>query len=498
MNQHFPIRLPASLKWLSYVLFAASTISSCVKNETYVAPQLYVGYADPSTNPAAGSAYNLRPFGVPILRNSVLYFDSTYNVYVNCMAFPVRLFSNASADNTVNYSKDIPVTATIDTGLLSLYRRLSGFTAPSLPAGAFSLASASVTIKANTAVSTDSIKLIVADYSQLNLAASYVVPIRIGSTVPGIFSPADTLAQTIFFRVSFINDMSMLGPIPGTAGIVINDSTIYMQLVRQSDGTYLNESNASVQLQVQSICSVNFDVTVAVAAMPAQVGMYNAANGSAYTAMPSAGYSLTNSTPTIPAAGFYSNNNAILQFSPGPPPGNYLLPMQIVDIGALVPAPNRNTQYIIAPVEPEVVYTRTGWQIMAVSDADTADNYTAANVLDGNYNSYWQSAGGAGTAPPPQWFVADMGQLNMVNGILFMHAPVSATQQPSQATVYTSTDNVNWDAGQQITIPPMPTPNQFLFIDLASGVQARYIKFEVQSTQAAPAGNVAVAEFGAY
>jgi Domain of unknown function (DUF1735)/F5/8 type C domain len=492
MNQHFPIRLPASLKWLSYILLAASTISSCVKNENYLAPAVLVGYADPSPN----AAFNLRPFGAVILRSSITYFDTVTNIYVNSMAFPAKLYSNASSDNTANYNKDIPVTATIDAGLLALYGRLSGSAAPSLPAGAFSLANASVTIKANSAASLDSIKLIVSDYSQLNLAASYVVPVRISSTITGIFPSADTLEQTVFFRISFINDWSWLFPVGG--GIDINDSAIYMELVRQSDGTYVNGVNASVQLQAAISPSLDFDITVGIAAMLAQVESYNAANGTSYTAMPSAGYSIVNSSVTIPGTAYTSTTNYTIQFPAAPPPGNYLLPLQIVDSGAVGPNPSRKTNYIIAPVEPEIVFVRTGWQILAVSNADTADNDVAANVLDGNYGTYWQSSGVDGAAIPPQWFVADMGQLNTVNGILFMHANVGAAQQPGLATVFTSTDNVVWDAGQQITIPPMPVPNKFLFIDLATSVQARYIKFEVQSTQAAPAGNVAVAEFGAY
>jgi hypothetical protein len=492
MNQHFPIRLPASLKWLSYVLLAASTISSCVKNETYLMPPINLGYVDPSPN----GTYNLRPFRALIFHNGMVYYDSASRIFVNSMAFPVRFYSNASPDNTTNYSKDIPVTAAIDTGLLSLYRRLSGSSTPSLPAGAFSLANPGVTIKANSAVSTDSIKLIISDHSHLDPTMTYVVPVRVGSTIPGIFSPTDTLKQTVFFRISPNNVSLLLQPNNVRDGISSNDSTIYTQLIRQSDGTYVN---ALTRLVVAITAVLYFDMTASIAAIPEQVESYNAANGTSYTVMPSTGYNIANSRVTISGGALASSSPFAIQFASTLPSGNYLLPLQTGDSDAVGLDPTTTTSYITAIVEPKIVYSRTGWKILAVSGADTVGNNTAANVLDGSYGSYWGSSRKGSTAPPPQWFVVDMGQLNTVNGILFMQAnQVDATQQPSQATMFVSTDNVNWDAGQQITIPPMPTPNKFLFIDLAASVQARYIKFVIQSTQASPAGRVAVAEFGAY
>ncbi len=91
------------------------------------------------------------------------------------------------------------------------------------------------------------------------------------------------------------------------------------------------------------------------------------------------------------------------------------------------------------------ILPRTGWTAAADSEETTQANGRAANALDGNTNSIWQTSWT--TAPElPHTFTIDMRKLNLVSGFSYLPRPSSnADGRLGQYQITTSTDGVNWN-----------------------------------------------------
>lgn len=456
--------------WYVWIVAGGLAISSCVKDKNFLEPYRFIAYVDP-VNTVQG--YNALSSDMLVLRDRIIPGAD--------MAFVAKIF--AAND------KEVQLTAVIDTSLIPVYDRITQAAVPSpaLPAGAFSFTRSAVTIPAGAVSSTDSIKLVLADASRLNLAGlttTYTVPVRL-NTIPGGSLPTeDTLRQTIFFRVSFTRVFSS---IPGQG-----DSVQYIQFIKQSDGTLLQDATGfDASLNITAPVSLK----VSIAPQPSLVPGFNAANHTFYSLWPAVFFNTAKSTVTIPAGSTGPGADSFRITFPGMPlPGAYLLPLQIKDDEAVMPGANR-TVYLAAELVPEIIYARTNWRIVAV----TADNdQTVNNVLDGRYNTYWYSSLPDGLAVPPQGFTVDMGQVNLVKGIMLRYNPAAEGQQPAEAKVYTSMDNQTWDAGQTIAIPRAVMPEKNLMIYLPEAVSGRYIKLVVTAVQGASPSGVTVTEFGAF
>lgn len=456
--------------WCVLIVGAGLTISSCLKNKNFLEPYRFIAYVDP-VNTVQG--YNALQSDMLVLRDRIIPGID--------MAFVAKLF--AASD------KDVQLVATIDTSLIPVYDRLTQSVVPSpvLPAGAFSFARAAVTIAAGALSSGDSIKLVLADASRLNLTdltTTYTIPVRLNTNPPGSLPKEDTLRQTIFFRVSFTKVFSS---IPGQG-----DSVQYIQFIKQSDGTLLHDATGfDASLNITAPVSLK----VSIAPQPSLVPGFNAANHTFYSALPVAFFNTTKSTVTIPTGSTGPGADSFrITFRGMPLRGAYLLPLQINDEEAVMPGANK-TVYVAAELVPEIIYARTNWHIVAA----TADNdQTVNNVLDGRYNTYWYSSLPEGAAVPPQGFTVDMGQVNLLKGIMLRYDPAAEGQQPAEAKVYTSMDNQTWDAGQTIIIPNAVRPEKNLMIYLHTAVSGRYIKFVVTAVQGASPAGVTVTEFGAF
>lgn len=456
--------------WCILIVAAGLTISSCVKNKNFLEPYRFIAYVDP-VNTVQG--YNTLQSDMLVLRDRILPGID--------MAFVAKLF--AASD------KDVQLVATIDTSLIPVYDRLTqaASQSPPLPAGAFGFARAAVTIAAGALSSGDSIKLVLADPSRLNLTdliTTYTIPVRLNTNPPGSLPAEDTLRQTIFFRVSF---KKVFSSIPGQG-----DSVQYIQLIKQSDGTLLqNATGFDASLSTAG----TIPLLINIAPQPSLVPRFNAANNTSYTAWPSAFFNIAKSTVTIlPGNTGPGADSFRIQFPGMPPAGAYLLPLQLKDEGAVVPGTNR-TVYVAAETVPEIIYARTNWRIVAV----TADNdQTVNNVLDGRYNTYWYSSLPEGAVVPPQGFTVDMGQVNLLKGIMLRYNPADEGRQPAEAKVYTSMDNQNWDAGQTINTLNAAGQEKNLMIYLPAAVSGRYIKLVITAVQGTSPLGVTVTEFGAF
>lgn len=456
--------------WRVLIIAAGLTISACVKNDNYLEPYRFIAYVDP-VNGIGG--YNELSNNMLVLRDSILQGTQ--------MAFVVKLFAA--------YDKEVPFTAKIDASLTAVYDRLAqpATPSPALPDGAFGFARSAVTIPAGATHSTDSIKLILLDASRLDLTEpdiTYTIPVRLNTTLPGGLSPEDTLRQTIFFRVTFTKVSSA---IPGQG-----DSVQYIQFIKQSDGTLLQQA-AGFDAGINTAVTIPLQIGISPAS--SLVSDFNAANHTSYTALPTAFFSMTQSTVTIsPGVTNSAPDSFRIGFSGMPTSGKYLLPLQMKDEGAVLPGPNRRA-YVAAEIVPEIIYTRTNWHIMAVS----ADSYQSIdNVLDGKFNTSWYAALPEGPALPPQWFTVDMGQVNLIRGIMIRYNPNEVGWQPSEAKIYTSLDNQTWDKGQAIDIPKDVKPERNLMIYLPAAVSGRYIKFEATEVQGTSPYGVSVVEFGVF
>lgn len=457
--------------WLWRVLIIAGSliIHSCVKNNNFLEPYRFIAYIDP-VNTVDG--YNALSSNMLVLRDSILPGTE--------LAFAVKLF--AACD------QEVPLTAKIDTSLIAVYDRLVQSTLPSpeLPAGAFGFTRSTVTIAAGATKAADSIKLKLLDASLLDLTGltTYTIPVRLYTALHGGLSPVDTLRQTIFCRISFTKVFSS---IPGQG-----DSVLYVQLIEQSDGTLLQDATG---FDAGVNTSLPMPLQIGIMPVPSLVPDFNAANLTSYAALPTSFFNMVQSTVTIPPGRTGQGLDSFRILFPGmPPPGNYLLPLQMKDEGAVMPGANRAV-YVAVETVPEIIYARTNWHIVAVSaDNDQVIN----NVLDGKYNTYWYASLPETQPLPPQWFTVDMGQVNLIRGIMLRYDPAAEGTQPGQAKVYTSMDNHTWDAGQTIDIPGAAKPERNLMVYLPAAVSGRYIKFEITAVQGTSPTGISMIEFGAF
>ncbi|QEC45601.1 BT_3987 domain-containing protein [Pseudobacter ginsenosidimutans] len=454
--------------------------TSCVKDNSFIEQGRYIVYVDPQ--PDGPTTYNLLPVNALLFRDSV--------VLLNKMVFPVRIL-NA-------FEQDIVLSAKIDPELIPVYDRLtnSQMPSPALPEGAFQLAHTDITIKAGMLVSGDSIQII-PDFSKIETGKTYILPVRVGTDNDHLTPPADTLRQTMFLKVSATDVTTTLVSFAGGEQVNIFN----LQLVKQSDGNYIPHNdfisaNVGVMAFVNSFLGKPLQVNVVAA--PELTAGFNEAHQSSYVTMPGAYYNIVPPTNTI-GAGLLNSNLFNLEFTSQflPAAGNnYLIPLKIKDDAFVPPAPN-STVFIGVNVDAHTIYSRSGWTILSASSESQATGEIASNLLDGDYATQWRSAIDA-VPLLPQWFIADMGQMNTVKGIMIRHAGNEGPWHPKQAKLYTSADNINWSAAQMMNIPSPSVFNENLFIDLPTPVATRYLKFEVVATQGEAPDQVSFNEFGVY
>ena len=130
----------------------------------------------------------------------------------------------------------------------------------------------------------------------------------------------------------------------------------------------------------------------------------------------------------------------------------------------------------------------------AVSDTGHTQNYTAANTVDGDANSYWESADNAF----PQSLTVDLGATRAVGRLVLKLPPATAWSTRTQTfSVLGSTDNSGYttlsaSAGHTFD----PSTGNTVTITLPSGTGTRYLRLTFTGNTGWPAGQLS--EFEAY
>ena len=130
----------------------------------------------------------------------------------------------------------------------------------------------------------------------------------------------------------------------------------------------------------------------------------------------------------------------------------------------------------------------------AVTDTGHTQNYTAANTVDGDANSYWESADNAF----PQSLTVDLGATRAVGRLVLRLPPATAWSTRTETfSVLGSTNNTSYtalsaSAGHVFN----PGSGNAVTITLPSGTSARYLRLTFTGNTGWPAGQLS--EFEAY
>jgi hypothetical protein len=138
----------------------------------------------------------------------------------------------------------------------------------------------------------------------------------------------------------------------------------------------------------------------------------------------------------------------------------------------------------------EIVFAfdKASWKITGFSSQESSSNEggingPAANIIDGNTASYWQSEWSNSTAQLPHYITVDMGRDFNVFSIELLRR--SGNTHTKTAVLEGSIDGATW-----ISLGTLEYPNdktvQGQTLKIEKGVRARYIKVNVTASTAPP------------
>src|SRR5215469_11402099 len=113
---------------------------------------------------------------------------------------------------------------------------------------------------------------------------------------------------------------------------------------------------------------------------------------------------------------------------------------------------------------------RTGWTASADSQ-ETAGNYAAANVLDGDANTVWQTTSGGAGAGLPHTLTVDMHTRQGISGLTYLPAAAIADGRVGRYRIEVSTDQAAWNTVATGTMADDATLKTVVF----ATVDARYV-----------------------
>ena len=148
-------------------------------------------------------------------------------------------------------------------------------------------------------------------------------------------------------------------------------------------------------------------------------------------------------------------------------------------------APNINFSQLEVPTLPSdpTILDRSGWVVVDYSTQEDqggeGSTGRAADVLDGDINTYWHScwAGGC-VATYPHHITVDMGQNNDIDGFRFVQRQ-SLSRTVKDIELQGSNDNSTWTSLGDYVLQNIANPQD---IDLLSTQNFRYFKFIAKSS----------------
>ncbi|MCZ4696199.1 DUF3472 domain-containing protein [Ancylomarina euxinus] len=145
----------------------------------------------------------------------------------------------------------------------------------------------------------------------------------------------------------------------------------------------------------------------------------------------------------------------------------------------------------------QVIMDRTGWAVVDYSSQEDKDGEgdtgRAADVLDGDDNTYWHSCWSGCTATAPHHITIDMGQTNTVNGFSFTQRQ-NLSRTVKDLEIQISDDNATWESLGDFVLEKETNQQT---IELSTAQTFRYFKF-IAKVSHDGTNNAAMAEIATY
>lgn len=235
----------------------------------------------------------------------------------------------------------------------------------------------------------------------------------------------------------------------------------------------------------------------------ALVDSFNTDNFTSYPILPEGAYELTETEATIPA-GERGTGRIDMELMPE---GNiqaggnmYLLPVSIEAENSEVPLNEEmNTTYFLIEGSYRDI-DKSDWQVIDFdSQQPGRDDLAAANIIDGDNGTIWNTQYTDPRPDYPHYATIDMGEENFVHGFEIVgRYPRFLNQNPKDITIEFSDDGQNWRDGEDF-ITAMDLDETYIDrIYLTDPVQARYFKFTVNQGVSEDADLLNMAEITAF
>jgi hypothetical protein len=248
------------------------------------------------------------------------------------------------------------------------------------------------------------------------------------------------------------------------------DSVLYVEGIRYGGTTNFNQGEIRAEIGVD----------------PALVTSYNAANNTAFLPLPVECYELSGASQVIENGKNYSaggrltlKNTATLD-----PDREYLLPVSILSVGESNIPTNDEMKTLWWSVN---IFTEQYWPVPAknqwrIEDFSTiqGEAYAAANIIDGDAESFWHSRDLLG-AWMPQWVIIDFTTTSTIREIRFINR-----QSPDSWDTHAAPKNIKFEVSDYQTewtllldVPELPNVQVEQTLAVPAPKSGRYMKITI-------------------
>jgi len=238
--------------------------------------------------------------------------------------------------------------------------------------------------------------------------------------------------------------------------------------------------------------SVAQDIHVSIVIDPTLIDDYNNKNGTSYTPLPEEAYTITGSSVVIPRGSFSSTTiKALVKSQTLRPFKEYMLVARIESTDAQIPINDKLKEaFFILKTSPGVddypLFDRALWKVESFSTEEPKEGTwgnggQVIHTFDGNDATFWHSKWDGGEAPPPHWFIIDMGETKAIHGLSFLGRQSNNSGKPKEVVVELSVDGTNWFTGGSFELQNINNLQSQFLVD-GFNADARYFKVTVKSS----------------
>lgn len=162
----------------------------------------------------------------------------------------------------------------------------------------------------------------------------------------------------------------------------------------------------------------------------------------------------------------------------------YILPISIVSADG-IRVSTMNTAYVHVHKDPNPPLSRANWTVVDFDSEEASgegpDNGRVIHMFDNNNNSFWHTQWQGAQPGLPHWFIVDMGEEHILNGILILpRQGVGNPGRPKDMIVEGSVDGTSWDVLAEFTFPDEGSQQKIFFDEPSAPV--RFFRVTVNST----------------